>query len=403
MNSKSVIDMIKKEALIMTKLAAPPRSARSGVQPASAPAPTERVRAQDTSDDPTAPIAGTPSAAPASGVAPTANNAPANRNPVSGKFKNLRTKDTMETISAIKDMQKAMQGLAEIVIMDASSATMSFKPRDANQPQATDAVRSSKKSFNDFIAEQYLGALDEEHKGVEWDTNTKVTNLQGKQKTQTDIYELDVVMDTLRRVGMSASEFKMDGNWEFRTDNALRNMMSFAYALLQLEGDFGLGNNIYSFSHWKNFSYLLSGYKIENGTVQLDQKEKKERAETITKHLKSIAKLYNHFRLQVTGKPEYRPVIEGKRSFDKYDNKGTNTNILNPEELQYAASDRPQVTNISYIAPGLSSKKLDFIPLKALRSKQDYLKWMLDYAGVPSEDMAIKIFNNVIKPKIDSL
>src|SRR5690606_9298241 len=119
-------------------------------------------------------------------------------------------------------------------IVDSESSTMSYKSQDAAATQATDQVKSSKKSFNDFIAEQYVGTLDEDKKGVEWTKDQKVTSLPGKQMTQTDVYELDVVMDTLRRVGLSSKEFKIDGNWEYRTDNALRNMMGFAYALLQL-------------------------------------------------------------------------------------------------------------------------------------------------------------------------
>ncbi len=304
-------------------------------------------------------------------------------------------------ISSIKEMQMAMQSLAQTVIMDAESSTMALKPKDSIQPDASTEVKTSKKSFNDFIAEQYLGGLDPSKKGVEWDTNVKTTTLPAKQKTQTDIYELDVVMDTLRRIGASTKEFQADGRWDFRTDNALRNIMGFTYALLQLEGDFGLNNEIYNFANWKDYNANMSGYKIENGSMSLPPKEKTARAIKLTKHLKAIARLYNHFRQQVLAKPEFRPTIEGKRSFDRYDKVGFNKNILSQEEEQMSKSDAIKIP-ITYLAPGLPNKKLDYIPLKALTNKEEYIKWMSGYAG-NSETSAINIFNKVIKPKIESM
>lgn len=303
-------------------------------------------------------------------------------------------------IVAVKEMQLAMQELAQAVVTDAESGTMSYKPRDAQQPGATQEVKSSKKSFNDFIAEQYLGELDDDKKGVEWSTNQKVTSLQNKKQTQTDIYELDVVMNTLRRIGASTKEFVADGKWDFRTDNALRNIMGFAYALLQLEGDFGLENNFYSFDHWKNFNKALSGYKINNGLVQLNAVQKIARANAIIKHLKAITKLYSHFRQQVLARPEFRPTIEGKRLIDRYSAQGSNKDVLTEQEDQMSKTDTIKLP-ITYIAPALPGKKLDYLPIKALRNKEEYLKWMVEYAG-NSEATAINIFNRVIKPKIET-
>lgn len=313
------------------------------------------------------------------------------------------SESSSSSVTAVKEMQEAMQGLASAVIQDAQSGTMGAKPQDQIQPGATVPVKSSKKAFNDFIAEQYVGSLESEHKGVEWTTDKKVTTLPGKKQTQTDIYELDVVMNTLQRIGMQKSEFKVDGVWDFRTDNALRNMMGFGYALLQLEGDFGLSNNIYSYNKWQAFQATMSGYKIENGKVKLSPAQKEERAAKITAHLKAITKLYTHFRQQVTARPEYRPLIEGKRAFEKYNPAGNNKDILTSVEKQYSQSDVAKIENITHIAPALPSKKMDYIPLKALTSREAYMKYMMEYCGVPTEEMAIKIFNNVIKPKIESM
>ena len=303
-------------------------------------------------------------------------------------------------VNAIRDMQTAMQELAEAVIRDSASSTMGAKPKDQIQPEADQGTKTSKKSFNDFIAEQYVGSLDDDNKGVEWDKNPKVTTLPGKKQTQTDIYELDVVMNTFQRIGMEKSEFKPDGNWEFRTDNALRNMMGFAYALLQLEGDFGLPNNIYQYSNWKNFHDLMSGYKVENGAVKLSPADKETRAIDITKHLKAITKLYNHFRQQVTARPEYRPLIEGKRAFEKYNKAGSNKDALTPEEKKLTEGTAYSIPNLKYAIPGVT-KVFTSIPLWALTSRDNYLKYMSDTVGV-NEDQAIKLFGT-IKAQIEAM
>jgi hypothetical protein len=321
---------------------------------------------------------GTP-AKPAGGTRPSGQKAAPNRNVI--------------------NMQNAMQELARSVIRDSTSATMGLKPKDVVVEEATDPVKKSKKAFNDFVAEQYIGGLDANLKGVEWTPSQHMNTHSNKAKTQTDVYELDAVMNTLSRIGSEKSEFTADGNWGFRTDNALRNILGFAYALLQLEGDFGLSNNVYTTGNWDQFNKLLSGYKVEGEKVLLTPEQKSERAAKITDHLKSITKLYDQFRKQVTARPEFRPFIEGQKTFDKYPGAGE---ALSPEEVALAKSNKTQLNGISYVAPGVPKRKLDFIPLKALTSKDEYMKWMVDYAGL-DEASAVKVFNSVIKPKIEAL
>lgn len=290
-------------------------------------------------------------------------------------------------IAAVQEMQRAMQGLADAVMRDAGSATMAHKPGDALQPSATKEVANAKKGFNDFIAEQYLGGLDEDKKGVEWSTDKAVTTVPAKQQTQTDIYELDAVMDTFRRIGMGKSEFNDDGRWGPRTDNALRNIMGFAYALLQLENDLGLKNPVYTYDAWKAFSRLLSGYTVEGAKISLTPEEQAERAKAIIPHLKAITNMYTHqFRSEVLAKPEFRPLLEGKRSFEKYETTGTSKDALTPQEDALSKAPTAKITGMSFRAPGLPGGKIDNVPLYALRSKDDFNKF-LKYLGWTDENI----------------
>ncbi len=312
----------------------------------------------------------------------------------------------MPAIPAVQEMQRAMQDLANAVMRDAQSATMARKPGDALQPTANPEVMAAKKGFNDFIAEQYLGGLDSDKKGVEWSTDKSVTSLPAKQESQTDIYELDAVMDTFRRIGMGVKEFNPDGVWGPRTDNALRNMMGFAYALLQVEGDFGLKNPGYTYDNWKQFQQLLSGYTIDaSGRNSMPANEQAARAAQITKHLKAIANMYtNQFRTGVLARPEFRPLLEGNRSFEKYDSSGTDKDILTPQEQALANLPTAKVTGISFQAPGLPGGKIDAVPLYALRSKDDLEKY-LKYMGWSDDNIDAGIgtkFLNAVKQQLQS-
>lgn len=293
------------------------------------------------------------------------------------------------------NMQKAIQELARTVIRDSTSSTMPIKTRDTIADIGSDNVQKSKKSFNDFIAEQYIGNLDDSLKGVEWSTDHKNTNLQDKGKTQTDIYELDAVMNTLNRIGGEKTELIADGHWEFRTDNALRNILGFAYSLLQLQGDFGLSNTTYTSANWKNFKDLLSDYTVKDNKVLLTPQQKNEKAAKIIPHLNSISRLYEQFRKQVTARPEFRPFIEGQRGFDKYKAKTS----ISPNEVAQAKSDEVGIT-INYTNP-LNNKKINIVPLAALVNKNEYLSWMKNVAGL-DETSAVKLFNEVIKPKVEA-
>lgn len=309
---------------------------------------------------------------------------------------------TVNSAPEVKQMQQAMQDLAQTVIQDSLSETMRRRsPSDSTHVDAAEPQKNAKKSFNDFIASNYIGSLDDSKKGVEWSQDKSVNTLHKKQESQSDIYELDAVMNTLKRIGGQKNELGIDGVWNFRTDNALRNMMGLGTALLQLEGDFGLNNGeIYSAAMLGNFAANLSGYKTDpiTGAVNLKPQTKKLRAAAITKHLKGITKLYNHFRAQVTAKPAYRPMIEGDVAFDSYTNKGSSSDNLSPEQLKFLESSNANI-KVTYPAPKMPGSKLDYIPYRALVSKEAYMDWMKG-AGHPTEAVPMKIFEQVIKPAV---
>lgn len=294
--------------------------------------------------------------------------------------------------AAVARMQEAIKKIADTVMSDAHDAKMApqaavEKPTEKGSTKAKpDAnLGAQKKGFADFIAENYVGQLPEDYRGTSWSTGSGST-YKTKKPTESNIYELDVVMNTLSRIGRSSSELKPDGIWSFRTDNALRNIMGFAYSLLQLEGDFGLKNNIYVIGNWNALTHLLSGYEVDPNTNKnsLSDEEKTKRAQQITAHLDTIRKLYLDFKKQVLDHPTHRLTIEGRKSF-------YNTSKLNLSNEQYIPeklikSNKAFVVNL----PSWSGEKKNAptsikVPVSALANVDSFNKFMQTTLHCPQQ------------------
>jgi hypothetical protein len=88
------------------------------------------------------------------------------------------------------------------------------------------------KGFSDFITEQILAYSPV--KGVEWSTDPNLRTIQQKRPQETNLLELNIVMDSLQRIGNRSSELIADGIWKEKTNNALLNTFALAYALVLL-------------------------------------------------------------------------------------------------------------------------------------------------------------------------
>lgn len=284
--------------------------------------------------------------------------------------------------SNIKNMQVAMQRLADAVIKDSTSGNNFRNPNDAVTQQADANTVKFKKSFNDFIAEQYSGMVPEGYKGVEWSQDSTVQNRPDKQVGQSDLYELNAMLNTMKRIGSPNSEFKADGFWQFRTNNALMNMMSFAYALLSMEGDFGIESGEFAKQDLDAMKSLLSGYEVDdsgvNGEVKLSNDEKSSRAAKMVPLLNKLTKLYLEFRTKVSTQSQFVPIIEGRRSFDKYNASGNNPDFLT-EQDKALISNNPKVNGVrvtGYKPNSNDTINITEIPLSALQNADSFKAYL---------------------------
>ena len=312
--------------------------------------------------------------------------------------------------NSIRRMQQAMIELADAVMQDANlsyvhpgtEGKVIKSPGMAGQEQA-----ASKKGFADFMAEQYTSQLDDAHKGETWAKDEKKTSLQSKKDTTSPIFELDAVMNTMKRIGNPAGgERNPDGFWGFRTDNALKNIMGFAYSLLQLEQDFGLpANNIYTKGNWNALTYLVSGYEVDPGNkepVGLSEEERPKRAIEIYKHIKAITKLYDHVRTMILSHPTYSSFITGDNKFD-VSQKDLGLNIK-PEDIDKAINEKRHIyVNLPTWVNGKEQPSSQLpLMLSNLKDQDSFKQFMIQNLKYPEgivNNQINKVFN-LIKQQV---
>lgn len=306
--------------------------------------------------------------------------------------------------NSIRRMQQAMIDLADTVVKDADLEYMHPASKNVSKPGMAGAdKKKSKKGFADFMAEQYTSQLDDAHKGETWAKDETKTTSKDKKDTSSSIYELDAVMNTMKRIGNPAGgERNPDGFWGFRTDNALKNIMGFAYSLLQLEQDFGLpANNIYTKGNWNALTYLVSGYEVDPGNkepVGLSEAERPKRAMEIYKHIRAITKLYEHVRNLILSHPTYSSYITGDNKFD-ISQKDLGLTIGQPDVEKAIAEKRHIYVTIPSWNNGIEqpAKQVPLM-LAYLQNQDSFKEFMTNVLKCPPaqlETQTNKIFNAI--------
>lgn len=350
---------------------------------------------------------GSPPGSPAA-TSPTIPSNPKNKTPGTGYGGGAPGK--LGVNPNIRKMQQAMIELADAVMQDANLKYVHPKNENkiiANPAMAGKEEQKSKKGFADFMAEQYTSQLDDAHKGETWAKDEKKTSLQSKKDTTSPIFELDAVMNTMKRIGNPAGgERNPDGFWGFRTDNALKNIMGFAYSLLQLEQDFGLpANNIYTKGNWNALTYLVSGYEVDpdnKNPVGLSEEERPKRAIEIYKHIKAITKLYEHVRTMILSHPTYSSFITGNNKFD-ISKKDLGLNITQPDIDKAIDEKRHIYVNLPTWIDGKEQAPAQFpLMLSYIKDQDSFKEFMIKSLKCPQgivNNQMNKVFN-LIKQQV---
>ncbi len=262
-----------------------------------------------------------------------------------------------------------------------SISTMQSLLKDLGQTINTDQFSENKfkENFNNLVAQYSLTPQDEQNKA----------NLDPNPTSNLD----------MKNAAEFLSKIKVDGGWGPLTTQGLAYSLKLAISIMRMVKDLknagvNIAFDVYKEGNLNEFYQLLP--QIKDNKVMLTFDEKRIRATELTKHLKAIISLYHQVMDNIINKLEFRPLLDEKSSFENYTSVSSG---LAPSELNFLSENMKAKYPVNYIAPKAEGGKMNYIPMYALTSKEQYFKWMSSL-GV-NEETATKIFNNVIRPQIE--
>jgi len=295
--------------------------------------------------------------------------------------------------TAIKAMQQAMQEFANKVT--AYSVEKGKGPPDA-KGKPTDQVSGERKDFNDFITEQYLATSDV--KGVEWSKDPKAMSQADKSKQQTDLIEMDYVVDGLKRIGnMKTSELVADNFWDFRTNNALKNIYAFAYALLNVEKDFGKGATKIFNARDLAAMHENIPMQLKDPSRTLSAQDKVARAEALTPLIEKLGTYYEHYVKKIALNPYYRTYIEKQSPMFTVKAQDEDPGTMNATEKQRYDSIGDSI-NIpgNVVMPAKSGEKPLNISLYFLKDEKNFTQLMTQVLGYSEEEATYPAYRKAV-------
>jgi hypothetical protein len=221
----------------------------------------------------------------------------------------------VKALSPIREMQKAIQEFAEASVKYRRSKDPKKDSRgrvvlEHGKPTYDVDPSDSRRDFNDFLAENFSANADIH--GDEYSANESDVTQQSKMPT--DIIQLNNVIDGLRRIGPGSKESMSDGVWDFRTNNAVRNVYAFASALVSASEALVMGGTLNNPDMFKrnDLQALAKALPKEEDPVasKVSQEELSRDAQVITPLVKKLTRFFDFYSKKVMNHPAYKRYIE---------------------------------------------------------------------------------------------
>lgn len=247
----------------------------------------------------------------------------------------------------ISNMQRSIQEFANAAVNYKSKAT---GREPSGKPIYTVSKEDKRRDFNDFLAEQFMATADVH--GEEYSTDIKATAKESKLPT--DIVQLDNIIDGLRRIGASKSEMQIDGVWDFRTNNAVKNTYAFAAAIVTAyEALGGMAPNdpsIFTRTDLEQFKNAIPKEK-DPKAAKIDDKILNQYASQLIPLIKKLTEFYKKFSNNTMDHAAYRQYINQSSPLYVFSPGGSNPYKPDPNDLdQKKFMDNPK----TFILPKLT-------------------------------------------------
>ena len=371
MNKKDMVALIKKRA---QDLGDPPGVDMKSYKPRSV-APT----------DASPPLNLPPPPPPPMGI----NNI--SKAPIDGGPTSIAPAQNYAPPASIVKMQSELGSLARTVTNEIGAGVLAA-PTDAKPGMSAvtpGAVSDEQKeaagrlAFSNFITEHYIRQSDVP--AVEYDPNPNKTDISEKDPTKTT--RMNVVMDTMSRIGGKNSEFKTDGKWGPRTNAALRNAYALGFALLKMATDFKLDPPPRSYNN-NDLQQLKTLIPLHDNEISFT--DKVTRAKQISEHLQGIRNLFTEVKNRILQKPAYKSYIEGTQPYATYQKDQTPS----PQMIQDLDKKFPDIKVYGNDADGKPKSVL--VAVSDLLTPQSFQLWLqTNLPSMKPEDAIAQIKNNL--------
>lgn len=210
--------------------------------------------------------------------------------------------------SPIKKMQTAIQNFAttatdylkEQSVIDPKTRKITYKIKEEDK----------RRDFNDFLTEQFAATAD--IKGNEYTTDPSANTIDSKLPT--DLIQLNTVLDSLQRIGGAKKESLVDGVWNERTNNAVRNVYAIATALVaayEALGGFAPNDpNIFKKQDLLKLKNAIPDIK-DPSTSNISQDTLSKSADEIAKLVDKLSTFYSYYSKNIIEHPAYNEYIKG--------------------------------------------------------------------------------------------
>ncbi len=300
---------------------------------------------------------------------------------------------------AIKKMQTAIQEFASTSVKYRTGKP-EIDPKTKKVTRKIDP-NDSRRNFNDFLAEQFSAGADihGEEFSPEADHTTK------ESKAPTDIIQLNNIIDGLQRIGAGSKEALADGRWDFRTNNAVKNIYAIATALVAaneaLGGAAPNDPRVFKRADLNKMKQYMP--KAKDPAKEVPQAKLAQLADGLTPLIEKLTEFYNYYSKSIMIHPAYRDYIKGDKPLLVV-KPGVDPAALDENEAERMRNAK--AVSLPYLRTADKDNKIanvDGLTLAYLQNRQGLQKMMQDLLGFQAGELNDAAMRRTVQNLINNI